>query len=173
MTKFEIKYKVWIMETLEILAVIAAIVGIIGSIVPALPGPPVSWVGMLLVFFARSDGRESLMSPTFLFGWLAAVIIVSILDYYLPVRLTTVSGGHKGASVGAMVGLFAGIFLTPIGMVTGSFIGAFIGELLSGNQDLAQALKAALATFVGFILTTGIKVITSCVMAWYIFDYIF
>ena len=34
-----------------ILAVLAGVVGIIGSVVPALPGPPVSWVGLMILYF--------------------------------------------------------------------------------------------------------------------------
>ena len=50
------------MIVLKILAVILALVGILGSIVPGIPGPPISWVGLLMAFLAkvvngRSEGR--------------------------------------------------------------------------------------------------------------------
>ena len=46
------------MVVLIVFAIIFAIVGIIGSVVPGLPGPPMSWVGMLLVFFAGKAGER-------------------------------------------------------------------------------------------------------------------
>ena len=33
-----------------ILAVLAGIIGIIGSVAPALPGPPLAWIGLLLMY---------------------------------------------------------------------------------------------------------------------------
>lgn len=35
---------------LAIFAIILGVLGIVGSIVPALPGPPLSWFGLLLMF---------------------------------------------------------------------------------------------------------------------------
>jgi len=42
---------------IAIIAVFLGIIGIIGSIVPALPGPPLSWVGMLLLYFWGGTNR--------------------------------------------------------------------------------------------------------------------
>lgn len=162
------------MEALEVLAIIAVIAGIIGSVLPALPGPPLSWIGCLLVFIAGSSNRGTEpMSLEYLFIWLGIVLIVTVLDYVLPARFTSLAGGHKQASTGAMIGLFAGIFLTPIGMIGGSLLGAFIGEMMVTDKGIGPAFKAALGAFTGFIVTTGIKVIVSCMMAYYVFDYIF
>lgn len=162
------------MNILEILAIICMLLGIVGSILPGLPGPPVSWIGVLLVFLAKSEGRELPMTLTTLLVWLAVVIIVSVLDYLLPAKFTTWAGGHKEASTGAMVGLFAGLLLTPVGMIAGSLTGAFLGELMAdGNQGIAAAFKAAIGAFIGFIATTGMKVITTLIMAWEVIDYIF
>ena len=39
------------METfVAVLAIVLGIVGIIGSVAPALPGPPISWVGLLVLY---------------------------------------------------------------------------------------------------------------------------
>lgn len=160
------------MSVLEILAVIAVIVGIVGSVLPALPGPPLSWLGLLLVYIAGSDGRSGAMTTTFLLVWLLVTVIVTVLDYILPSRFTSMAGGHRSASAGAMIGLFAGIFFTPVGMIGGSLLGAFIGEMMVNNDGFGPAFKAALGAFAGFIVTTGIKVIASCMMAFYVFDFI-
>ena len=65
-----------------ILAVIAGVVGILGSILPALPGPPLSWVGMLLLYFwGGTNGQGEEMSLTILLSMLGVTILVSVLDY--------------------------------------------------------------------------------------------
>lgn len=161
------------MESLEILALICAILGIVGSIVPALPGPPLSWLGLMFIYFAESTGRNGdPMSGQFLLVWLVMVVLVSIIDFILPGKFTAMLGGHKEASTGATLGLFAGVFFSPIGMLGGALLGAFIGEMMVNKEGFAAALKAAIGAFIGFIATTGIKLICCCVLMYYIVDYI-
>lgn len=160
------------MNVLEILALVAALFGIVGSIVPGLPGPPVSWVGMLLVFFAEK-GTDNPMTLTVLIVWLVITVVVSILDYVVPAWTTRAAGGHKAASTGALIGLLAGIFLTPVGMIAGALLGAFIGELMVTDKGVFAAFKAGLGAFVGFIFGTGLKLITSGIMCYLIVKIIF
>lgn len=160
------------MNVLEILALVAAVFGIVGSIMPGLPGPPVSWVGMLLVFFAEK-GTDNPMTLTVLIVWLVITVVVSILDYVVPAWTTRAAGGHKAASTGALIGLLAGIFLTPIGMIAGALLGAFIGELMVTDKGVFAAFKAGLGAFVGFIFGTGLKLITSGIMCYLIVKIIF
>ena len=152
---------------LIVLAVILAVIGIIGSIVPGLPGPPLSWVGMLLAFLSHKLGGAD-MSLTFVMIWLAVTVIVSILDYTVPAKFTKLAGGSKAGSRGALIGMVIGIFLTPIGMIPCSLAGAFLAEMFQENKSAGDALKAALGTFAGFIVGTGMKLIVSVTMAWYI-----
>ena len=161
------------MTVLNILALICALIGIIGSIVPGLPGPPLSWVGMLLVFLAKSTGAGEPMTTGFLLIWLGIVTLVTIVDYVVPAWTTRISGGHKAASTGAIIGLFAGMFLSPVGVIFGSIAGAFIGELLVTDKGVWSAFKVSIGAFLGFIATTGLKLVCSGIMAWYIIDYIF
>lgn len=160
------------MNVLEILALVAAVFGIVGSIMPGLPGPPVSWVGMLLVFFAEK-GTDNPMTLTVLIVWLVITVVVSILDYVVPAWTTRAAGGHKAASTGALIGLLAGIFLTPVGMIAGALLGAFIGELMVTDKGVFAAFKAGLGAFAGFIFGTGLKLITSGIMCYLIVKIIF
>lgn len=160
------------MNVLEILALVAAVFGIVGSIMPGLPGPPVSWVGMLLVFFAEK-GTDNPMTLTVLIVWLVITIVVSVLDYVVPSWTTRAAGGHKAASTGALIGLLAGIFLTPVGMIAGALLGAFIGELMVTDKGVFAAFKAGLGAFAGFIFGTGLKLITSGIMCYIIVKIIF
>lgn len=164
------------METLIIIcAIVAGIIGIVGSILPGLPGAPFSWVGMLLLYIwgngANAAGEP--MSLTTLIVWGVVVVVVSVVDYIVPMYLTKATGGSKYAERGAIIGLIAGIILTPVGMILGSFLGAFLGEMLYAKKDTESSLKAALGSFFGFILGTGIKTIVAVLMMWQIIVYAF
>ena len=156
------------MTFLEVLALICALIGIIGSIIPGIPGPPVSWLGLLLCYISGSTHNGSEMTVTFLIIWLAITIIVTVLDYIVPMWTTRMTGGHKAASTGAIIGLFAGMLIPPVGMILGSLIGAFLGELMVTDQGAWAAFKAGIGAFLGFILGTGLKLISSGVMLYYI-----
>lgn len=154
---------------LFVFAVILGIAGIIGSIVPGLPGPPISWAGLLLAFFSRriaESGNEFTLA--FLFFWLAITIVVTVLDYVIPARFTRLAGGSKAGSWGAMIGLLAGILFTAIGMIAGCFLGALAGELVFGKKEFNASCKSALGAFAGVMAGTGIKLIATVTMLFYI-----
>lgn len=163
------------METLVIiLAVAAGVIGIAGSILPGLPGVPFSWIGLLILYIwgTGTDSAGDPMALSTLVIWGIVVVIVSVIDYIVPMYLTKLTGGSKYAERGAMLGLIAGIFLTPIGMIAGSFLGAFLGELMWAQKDAATSFKVACGSFLGFILGTGIKTIVSVMIMWKIIIYI-
>ena len=155
--------------TIIILAILAGVVGIAGSIIPGLPGPPVSWVGLLLLFLW---GPEEMPTKTLII-WGAVMLAVSIIDYLVPMYFTKMTGGSRYAERGAMVGLLLGIIFTPIEMILGSFLGAFLSELYWGGKSAGAALKAAFGSFLGFITGTGLKTIVSVLILWRIFVFAF
>ena len=162
------------MIILAILAIAAAVIGVIGSIVPGLPGPPVSWVGLLLAFFAKgTDASGEPMTLAFLLIWLAVMIVVSVLDWIVPAYFTRVTGGHKSASIGAIAGLIAGMFFTPVGMILGSLIGAFVAEFYIEDSGAWTSFKSSLGAFLGFIFGTGIKLVSSALVFYYVIVYLF
>ena len=155
------------LTVLILLAIILGVIGIIGSIIPGLPGPPISWVGLLLAFLSHKMGGAD-MSLTFLLIWLGITVIVSVLDYIIPSRFTKMAGGTKAGSTGATIGMIIGMFLTPIGMIPCSLLGAFLAELFQENKTMAEAFKSALGTFLGFLVGSGLKLIASGTMLFYI-----
>ena len=158
------------METaIIIFAILAGIIGIAGSILPGLPGAPFSWIGLLLLYIWGPE----YMSLSTLVVWGVVVVLVSVIDYLVPMWLTKATGGSKYAERGAMIGLIAGIIFTPIGMILGSFLGAFIAEVQWGKKETGDALKAATGSFVGFILGTGLKTIVSVLIFWRIIVFCF
>ena len=153
-----------------ILAVVAGIIGIAGSILPGLPGPPVSWLGLMILYFwgngTNGDGEP--ISLAFLLFWLAVTVIVCLIDYVVPAYFTKVTGGSKVAGRGAIVGLILGMFFTPVGIIFGTLLGAFLAEFLISRKDGWQSIKSALGALLGFLFGTGIKLIASGLMMYYI-----
>ena len=164
------------METfIAIVALLLGLVGIAGSILPGLPGPPLSWVGLLLVYLwgGGTDGAGEPMSLTFLLIWLGVTIVITIVDYVVPAYFTKLTGGSKAGGWGAIIGLFAGLLVPPVGMIVGSLLGAFVAELIVAKKDTATSLKSALGAFLGFLFGTGAKLVAAGVMLFYIFVFAF
>lgn len=147
--------------TLEIVLILSVLaisgLGIVGCIAPALPGPPISYVALLIYHFAK--GGE-VFSLTFLFVALFFVIAAAAMDYFLPIYTTKKFGGTKQGVWGGIIGLVVGLFIPPWGILFGPLVGAVIGDLVAGKQ-FESALKAGVGSFVGFILATSAKLAVS------------
>lgn len=139
-------------------------IGLIGSVVPVLPGPPVSWLGLLLISFTRFAE----ISVWFLLLWLALTVIVTLADNFLPAIMTRKYGGSRAAAIGAIGGMVLGMFFAPWGMVVGSFAGAFVGEFIGNRSQGHVALKVATGAFIAFIGGVGLKMVSSGMMLYYI-----
>lgn len=150
---------------LIIIAILLLLLGIVGCIVPALPGVPLSYAGLL--FLQLTDKVQ--YTTRFLLIWGIIVIIVQVLDYFVPAWGTKRLGGSKwgvwGSTIGLIIGLFAGIW----GIIIGPFIGALVFELIGGAQS-GTALKAALGSFIGLLTGTVIKLICCGIMIYYAID---
>ena len=138
------------------------LIGLVGCFLPILPGPPIAFVGLWI----QQVKAEAPFSPKFLWIWVGIILVITILDYMIPVYGTKKFGGSKFGVWGCTIGLVVGLWMGPIGIIAGPFLGAFIGEILA-NQNSAQALKAATGSIIGFLLSTGIKLIACSVMIWY------
>ncbi len=149
---------------LMILAFVLIIGSVVGSVLPALPGPPLGYVAILLMHL--TDWVD--YSVSFLLLWLVIVVVVTVLDNVLPIWTTKKFGGSKRAMWGSVIGLLVGMFVPPVGIILGTLLGAIIGEMTAGS-DLSKSLKAGFGTFVGFILTTGGKLICCGFFVYYYF----
>lgn len=145
---------------LLLIAFILMIIGILGSFLPVLPGPPISWVGLLLLYLTKAVP----MSYTVLGVTLFVALVVGILDYVIPAKGTKRFGGSKygiwGTNIGLIVGIFAPI---PLGFIIGPFVGAFVGEMINDSNDSQKAFKAATGSFIGFLASTFMKFVVSVV----------
>ncbi len=148
---------------LIILAGILIVLGIIGCFLPVLPGPPLGYVGLLLLHFTS----HAHFSTTTLVVLGIVVVLVSALDYFVPVWGTKKFGGSKLGVVGSVAGLLIGVFFfPPLGIIVGPFLGAIAGELANGD-DLPKAVKSGFGSFLGYLFGTSIKLAVSIVMAYY------
>lgn len=139
---------------LIILSAVCLVLGLCGCVLPALPGPPVAYVGLVLLHL--TDKVQ--FTTTQLLVWLGIVIIAQILDYFIPMLGTKYTRGSKWGSWGAFVGSIVGLFFLPWGLLAGPFLGAFIGELL-GNKTLSQAFKSGAGSLLGFLFGTILKLV--------------
>ena len=156
----------------DIAALLMAVVGIAGCVVPALPGPPISFAALLLLYIADNPNNE--ITGKFLIIWIAIVIAVSVLDYIIQPYFTKITGGSKLAVRYSIAGMVAGmVFFPPFGIIIGSFLGALIAEFLVNKKPLQNSLLAAFGAFLGFILGTGLKLAASVTMLYYTIRFIF
>ena len=146
-----------------VLGFILMSIGIVGCLLPLLPGPPLAFVA-LLIQQLRTDQP---FTAKFLWIWGIVTVVVTALDYIIPVYGTRKYGGSSYGVWGCTIGLIAGIWMGPLGIIVGPFLGAFIGELIARNNS-ENALKAAWGSFVGFLFGTLLKLIACLVMAWYL-----
>lgn len=140
------------------------VVGVVGCILPVLPGPPLSVVGLLLLWWARAWQADS-------FGVLEVVVLgvlaigVTILDLVLPVWGAKRYGASKAGLWGSVLGMLAGmVFFPPFGMLAGAFVGALAGEFLVGKRE-REAAKAAWGVFVGTMAGVGLKLAVAIAIA--------
>lgn len=147
---------------LLILGVAALLTGLAGAVLP-LPGPPLSFVGLLCLHFSKY--AQFTPATLYTLGFITAV--VTVLDYYVPIWGVKKFGGTNYGAWGSTLGLLVGFLVIPaLGIFLGAFLGAFLGEII-GKMPAEKALKAAFGSFLGFLSGIVIKVILCVVMLFY------
>ena len=150
---------------LLILGIVLCMAGIVGSFIPIIPGPITSWVGILIL------NLTSAVDFNFYFVIITLIIavIISALDYIIPIVGVKKLGGSKGGLIGASIGLdIRFIIIGPLGISFGPFVGAVTGEIIN-KKNLKQSIKPALGSLVGILIGSGIKFCLSMV---YLFFYL-
>ncbi len=166
----------WIFITVGVICLLA---GLAGAVLPVLPGPPLSFISLVLLQFTGQPP----FTTRFLVIMGLIMGLVTFLDYVIPVYGTKKFGGSKQGVRGSTIGLIIGIFVLPalgivlgpfglLGIILGPFIGAYIGETSSGKSS-DHALKAAFGSFIGFLAGTFMKLVYSIVAGIYFFTGLF
>ena len=148
---------------LIILGGILLITGFLGGILPVLPGPPVSYLGLLALHLTN----QYHFSAELLIIYAVLAAGVTLLDYVIPIYGTKKFGasayGTWGSAIGAIIGA---IIFPPLGIIIGPFLGAVAGELIYGKTG-NDALKAGIGSFIGFLAGTFIKLVVSGLMIYH------
>ena len=146
---------------LLVLGFLFMLIGVFGSFLPVLPGPPFSWIGLLLLVLTTAVPNDWwFLGITFVIA-----LVVFAMDYVIPAVGTRKFGGSRAGMIGTTIGLLFAI-LFPIlgifGIVIWPFIGALIGELIN-KADQKTALKAAFGSFIGFLTGTFLKFLVAII----------
>ena len=154
---------------LLVVATICMGLGLAGALLPILPGPILSYIGLILLHLSKF----ALFSNTFLIAYGVVALLIFLLDMFIPVGVTKAFGASNYGTWGAGIGVVAGIFLLPpIGIVLFPFTGALAGELI-GGKTLQKSFKGALGSFFGFVLGVVINFAVCLVMAYYFVEALF
>ena len=146
-----------------ILGFLLLLMGLVGSIVPAVPGPPLSYIAILILSLFTSYQ----FTDDFLVMWAGIVFAVTTLDYWLQVYGVKKFGGRQKAINGTLIGLIVGILAPiPFWFIIGPFVGAFIGSYLEEKDDLTKAFIIALGALAGFLSGAILKLAVSIYLAY-------
>ncbi len=149
---------------LIVIGFIVSLMGLVGCLLPVLPGPPLSFVALLLLSVAKHWEPFSVL---FLVVMGVLTVLVTLMDYVVPAAGAKKFGASKSGVWGSIIGMLIGlIFFPPLGMFIGAFIGAVVGELASGKEG-QSALRAGWGVFFGTVVAMGLKLAASGVMLYY------
>ena len=147
-------------EFLWVIAVLLVIVGAVGTVLPALPGVPLIFAGVLLAAWAEDFQRIG--------GWTLGVLAVLaliglVVDYVAASMSAQRAGASRQGIIGAAIGTVAGIFTGLVGLVFMPLVGAAIGEFIA-HRDALRAGKVGVATWLGLLVGTAIKIAVAFTM---------
>ena len=147
--------------------------GLLGCFVYKIPGPILSFIGILVLQFGtdiKPFTTESLIICA------VAVILCKILEKQAPKLISKIHTFGKGGKIGCMIGSFIGIllmlstvesddgnliaFMFVIGFLVVPFILSVIGEFIS-SKDVSIAFKAGVAAWVNYLINTLLQLAVS------------
>jgi len=139
---------------LWIVAVAMIVIGVVGTVLPALPGPVFVLGGIALA--AWIDGFATISG--FAVGVVAVLTVLAFAADYVAAMLgAKKAGASRLAIAGAAIGTVAGVLTGFVGLLFMPLVGAAIGEFIA-DRDMARAGKVGVATWIGLLLGTAVKV---------------
>lgn len=145
---------------LWVVAVVLVIVGLVGTVLPALPGVPLIFIGILAAAWAEDFTRIGGVTLAIL----AVLTVVGVLiDYVAASMSARRAGATRAGIVGAALGTIAGIVTGLWGLLFMPLAGAAIGEFIA-HRDALRAGKVGLATWLGMLLGTVVKLAVAFTM---------
>ena len=156
---------------LIIVGILLILLWILGCFLPILPWPLFAYAAFIVLQMWPWDPFET----KFLIIRFAIIVLVTILDYVIPIIWTKKMWWTKRWSRGAILGLIVSIIILPILSISIGpfwliwiiwlpFVWTRIWERLHGK---ANALKAAFGSFLWFLTGTLLKLGVTIVIAGY------
>lgn len=160
-----------IMDIIFWLALLLMIAGVIGSVLPVVPGPILSFAG-LLVYYIFQENEILTLWPLIFFG--LGMLFLVVADYLLPLLGVKFLGASKKGQWGAIIGALLGIvFFPPLGIFIGALLGAIVGEIYHGKEP-QEAVKAGIGVVTGSVVAIFLQVIFSLsILAYFLFKITF
>lgn len=139
---------------LWILAVVLIVIGIAGTVLPALPGVILVFAGIVVGAWIDDFTRI----PVWLVGVFGVLTVLAwAVDYFAAMAGAKKAGASTLALIGAAIGTVVGIFTGFVGLLFMPLVGAAIGEFVA-QRDLRRAGKVGVATWLGLLIGTAVKV---------------
>lgn len=149
---------------LSITGLLLALAGMVGCILPFVPGPPLSFLSLLVLSWAH---HWEPFSVRFLVIMGLVTILLTVLDYVIPAGGAKKYGASKAGIWGSLFGMPLGLFFfPPWGILIGGIAGAFCGELIAGREGNA-ALRASWGVFIGYVAGTALKLAFSTIVLFF------
>lgn len=139
--------------------------GFAGCFLPVLPGPPLSFLGLLLLALVQRFAPPLTGTLVVVLGIAAGA--AAVLDNVIPSLGAKWYGASRWGILGSVAGLLIGLFFfPPFGIFIGALVGAIAGELLAGKRGRAL-FRAGQGIFMGILAGVALKLAVSGVIAYY------
>ncbi|MDB5227910.1 MAG: hypothetical protein JWN78_2103 [Bacteroidota bacterium] len=155
------------------IGIILLVIGLVSCVLPPLPGPPIAYIALLIAYFGLNKTED--LPVWLLITYAIIIFIILVADYFIPVWGTKKFGGTKAGIRGSFIGILIGIILSPFGaisIIVCPFLGAMAAELVTG-QNISVAIRSGIGSFIGFLFTSGIKIILVLMMCYHFFRAVF
>ena len=139
--------------------IILCLLAVVGSVLPWLPWPQLSYVAILLAQFFMD---EPFARWFVIVRWILMILLM-ILDYYLPILWTKKLWWTKRWNRWCIIWMIFWLFLWRVGLILWPFFWALIWEFLRKN-DIQQSIKPAFWSFIWFLSWIVLKLIVTIVL---------
>jgi uncharacterized protein len=141
-------------------AIAMLVLGLAGTVLPVLPGTVLIFGGILLGAWIDEFVNISVWTV----AAAAVLTVISLVCDYLAAALGARRvGASREAVIGAVLGTLLGIFSGLWGLLLFPLVGAAMGEYLV-LRNLQRAGQVGLATWIGLLLGTAVKIAISFTM---------
>ena len=142
-----------------IIWIILCIVAIAGSVLPWLPWPQLAYVAILLAQFLMN---KPFSRRFVIIRWIIIIILI-IIDYYLPILWTKKFWWSKWWNWWCIIWIITWTFIWPIGLILWPFAWALVWEYLH-KRHIQKSIKPAFWAFIGFLSSIWLKLIVSIIL---------